>query len=175
MGRRKNNPRLVQQMIDGIGTMNIDEFEKDYCSLNNDDKTIVDRAINMLIEADDLGYDVEFQNEEDFLDDWLDDDDEEDFLDDGLDDNDEDNFWDGPMEGGVGYYTLGEGYEGDEYWKNGERGGLEDFFIQELYERTIRAIDKVINDDGWDDDDESRKKKGSAVLVKWIKQFRANK
>ncbi len=46
MGRRKNNPGLVQELIDGRWTMDQDEFEEKYASLSSSDMSKVADAIN---------------------------------------------------------------------------------------------------------------------------------
>lgn len=46
MGRRKNNPDLVQELIDGRWTMDQDEFEEKYASLSSSDMSKVADAIN---------------------------------------------------------------------------------------------------------------------------------
>ena len=46
MGRRKNNPELVQELIDGRWTMDQDEFEKKYFSLSSSDMWKVGEAID---------------------------------------------------------------------------------------------------------------------------------
>ena len=68
MGRRKNNPGLVQELIDGRWTMDPDEFDKKYASLSSSDMTKVGDAID--------GMEDEFMN-------WDNDGDEEDGEDDG--------------------------------------------------------------------------------------------
>ena len=45
MGRRKNNPDLVDELIDGRWTMDQDEFEEKYNSLSSDDKSKVSSVI----------------------------------------------------------------------------------------------------------------------------------
>ncbi len=37
MGRRKNNPELVEELIEGRWTMDQDEFEEKYFSLSSSD------------------------------------------------------------------------------------------------------------------------------------------
>lgn len=61
MGRRKNNPDLVQELIDGRWTMEQDEFEKKYESLSIDDKEQVSQAVN--------GMETEFLRDDE-EDDW---------------------------------------------------------------------------------------------------------
>lgn len=46
MGRRKNNPDLVQELIDERWTMDQDEFEEKYYSLSSSDMSKVGEAIN---------------------------------------------------------------------------------------------------------------------------------
>lgn len=46
MGRRKNNPDLVQELIDKRWTMDQDEFEEKYYSLSSSDMSKVGEAIN---------------------------------------------------------------------------------------------------------------------------------
>lgn len=46
MGRRKNNPDLVQELIDERWTMDQDEFEEKYYSLSSSDMSKVSEAIN---------------------------------------------------------------------------------------------------------------------------------
>lgn len=46
MGRRKNDPELVQELIDGRWTMDQDEFEEKYNSLSRSDMSIVADAID---------------------------------------------------------------------------------------------------------------------------------
>lgn len=46
MGRRKNNPDLVQELIDGRWTMDQSEFEEKYYSLSSSDMSIVSDAID---------------------------------------------------------------------------------------------------------------------------------
>ena len=57
MGRRKNNPELVDELIEGRWTMPQDEFEKKYFSLNSSDQAVVDDAI--------YGMEDEFMNADD--------------------------------------------------------------------------------------------------------------
>ena len=45
MGRKKNNPDLVQELIDGRWTMDQDEFEEKFASLSFSDMTKVGEAI----------------------------------------------------------------------------------------------------------------------------------
>ena len=45
MGRRKNNPALVQELIDGRWTMDQTEFEEKYNSLSSSDMAEVSGAI----------------------------------------------------------------------------------------------------------------------------------
>lgn len=46
MGRRKNNPELVQELIDGLWSMDQNEFEKKYYSLSSSDMSKVSAAID---------------------------------------------------------------------------------------------------------------------------------
>ena len=46
MGRRKNNPDLVQELIDGRWTMDQDEFQDKYSSLSSSDMFKVSDAID---------------------------------------------------------------------------------------------------------------------------------
>lgn len=46
MGRRKNNPDLVEELIEGRWTMDQDEFEEKYNSLSSSDMSKVGEAIN---------------------------------------------------------------------------------------------------------------------------------
>lgn len=48
MGRTKNNPELVRELIDGLWTMPQDEFEERYNSLSNSDMSKVAAAINRM-------------------------------------------------------------------------------------------------------------------------------
>ena len=45
MGRRKNNPDLVEELIDGLWTMDQNEFEQKYNSLSSSDMSKVGAAI----------------------------------------------------------------------------------------------------------------------------------
>lgn len=45
MGRRKNNPALVEELIEGRWTMEQDEFEEKYFSLSSSDMGKVSEAI----------------------------------------------------------------------------------------------------------------------------------
>ena len=65
MGRRKNNPGLVQELIDGRWTMDQKEFEEKYNTLSSGDMSEVSAAI----------YNME---NEDYYDDDDDDDDGDD-------------------------------------------------------------------------------------------------
>ena len=60
MGRRKNNPDLVNELIDGRWTMDQDEFEDKYNSLSSSDMSKVAEAID--------GMEDEFMSD-DFYDD----------------------------------------------------------------------------------------------------------
>lgn len=62
MGRRKNNPDLVQELIDGRWTMDQDEFEEKYASLSSDDMSKVADAIDGM-EAEWI-YDDEYEDDE---------------------------------------------------------------------------------------------------------------
>ena len=57
MGRRKNNPDLVEELIEKRWTMNQDEFEEKYFSLSSSDMSKVAEAIN--------GMENEWVNEDD--------------------------------------------------------------------------------------------------------------
>lgn len=57
MGRRKNNPNLVEKLIDGRWDMGQEEFEEKYDSLSSDDMFKVSSAIN--------GMEKEWTNEDD--------------------------------------------------------------------------------------------------------------
>ena len=46
MGRRKNNPALVEELIDHRWDMDDDEFEEKYNSLSSSDKSLVGEAID---------------------------------------------------------------------------------------------------------------------------------
>lgn len=46
MGRRKNNPDLVEELIDGRWTMDQEEFEEKYYSLSSSDMSKVGQAIS---------------------------------------------------------------------------------------------------------------------------------
>ena len=46
MGRRKNNPALVEELIDNLWEMQQDEFEDKYYSLSSSDRYQVDEAID---------------------------------------------------------------------------------------------------------------------------------
>ena len=53
----RNNPELVQELIDGLWTMDQEEFERKYNSLSDSDMSKVARAINRMEkqnERDDL-------------------------------------------------------------------------------------------------------------------------
>ena len=69
MGRRKNNPDLVDELIDGLWTMDQDEFEEKYSSLSSSDRSIVSEAIHRMrsewLEDDD--YDDDDEDEENSL------------------------------------------------------------------------------------------------------------
>ncbi len=57
MGRRKNNPSLVEELIDGRWTMDQDEFEEKYYSLSSSDMGKVSEAI--------YGMEAEWMNDDD--------------------------------------------------------------------------------------------------------------
>lgn len=57
MGRRKNNPELVEELIEGRWTMDQDEFEEKYFSLSSSDMGKVSEAINGM-EAEFMGDDM---------------------------------------------------------------------------------------------------------------------
>jgi hypothetical protein len=46
MGRRRNDPELVQELIDGRWTMTSDEFDSKFYSLSSSDRDIVSAAID---------------------------------------------------------------------------------------------------------------------------------
>lgn len=46
MGRRRNNPKLVEELFDGLWTMDESEFTEKYESLSSSDMSIVSDAIN---------------------------------------------------------------------------------------------------------------------------------
>lgn len=50
MGRRKNNPELVQELIDRKWTMPQDEFEEKYYSLSSSDRWKVGEALDKMDE-----------------------------------------------------------------------------------------------------------------------------
>lgn len=52
MGRRKNNPDLVDELIEGRWTMDQDEFEEKYYSLSSSDMSKVAEAINGMQDED---------------------------------------------------------------------------------------------------------------------------
>ena len=56
MGRRKNNPDLVEELIDGLWTMDQDEFDSKYFSLSRSDMSKVSAAIDGM-EAEFMGDD----------------------------------------------------------------------------------------------------------------------
>ena len=56
MGRRKNNPDMVEELIDGRWTMDQDEFEEKYYSLSSSDMCKVAEAIDGM-ESELLSYD----------------------------------------------------------------------------------------------------------------------
>lgn len=57
MGRRKNNPELVDELIEGRWTMDQDEFEQKYFSLSSSDRSKVADAID--------GMESEFMQDDD--------------------------------------------------------------------------------------------------------------
>lgn len=66
MGRRKNNPELVKELIDGLWTMDAEEFEEKYNSLSSSDMDTVSDAISGMedewmsrMSEDDEDYDEE--------------------------------------------------------------------------------------------------------------------
>lgn len=63
MGRRKNNPDLVQELIDGRWTMNQDEFEEKYNSLSSSDMSKVSGVIYNMENED---YDGDSDDEDEF-------------------------------------------------------------------------------------------------------------
>ena len=52
MGRRKNNPDLVDELIEGRWTMDQDEFEEKYYSLSSSDMSKVAEAIDGMQDED---------------------------------------------------------------------------------------------------------------------------
>lgn len=50
MGRRRNNPDLVEELIEGRLTMDQDEFEEKYFSLSSSDMGKVSEAINGMVD-----------------------------------------------------------------------------------------------------------------------------
>lgn len=70
IGRRKNNPDLVDELIDGLWTMDQDEFEEKYSSLSSSDRSKVSEAINRMRSEwleDDDDYDDDDEDEENSL------------------------------------------------------------------------------------------------------------
>lgn len=63
MGRKKNNPELVQELIDGRWTMDQDEFEEKYYSLSSSDMAKVSEAIGGM-EDEFMHSDVDEDDEE---------------------------------------------------------------------------------------------------------------
>lgn len=63
MGRKKNNPELVQELIDGRWTMDQDEFEEKYYSLSSSDMGKVSEAIGGM-EDEFMHSDVDEDDEE---------------------------------------------------------------------------------------------------------------
>ena len=61
MGRRKNNPELVNELIEGRWTMDQDEFEEKYNSLSRNDMSLVAEAID--------GMEDEYMSDDDYDDD----------------------------------------------------------------------------------------------------------
>lgn len=66
MGRRKNNPDLVNELIDGLWTMDDAEFEEKYNSLSSSDMSTVSDAVHGMedewmsrMSEDDEDYDEE--------------------------------------------------------------------------------------------------------------------
>lgn len=57
MGRRKNNPDLVEELVEGRWSMDQDEFEEKYASLSSRDMSEVSAAIN--------GMEAEWINDDD--------------------------------------------------------------------------------------------------------------
>ena len=62
MGRRKNNPDLVEELIDGRWTMDQDEFEEKYNSLSSSDMSKVSEVIYGM---EDEFMNADFEEEED--------------------------------------------------------------------------------------------------------------
>ena len=61
MGRRKNNPSLVEQLIEGLWTMKQKDFDEKYYSLSRSDMSKVAHAIDgmedVLLHGDDDPWD----------------------------------------------------------------------------------------------------------------------
>ncbi len=64
MGRRKNNPELVDELIEGRWTMPQDEFEEKYFSLSASDRAVVDDVIDGM-EDEFMNADEEDDDDED--------------------------------------------------------------------------------------------------------------
>lgn len=66
MGRRRNNPELVEELMDGLWTMDDDEFNEKYFSLSSSDRGKVSEAIDGMedefLGKDDIDYDFELAN-----------------------------------------------------------------------------------------------------------------
>lgn len=72
MGRRKNNPSLVEELISGRWTMDQTEFERKYYSLSSSDMYEVGRAIDRM-EAEFMSDDFDSlfdDDDDDDDDDW---------------------------------------------------------------------------------------------------------
>lgn len=69
MGRRKNNPDLVQELIDGRWTMSQTEFEEKYFSLSSSDMSKVAEAIDKMEDEfmSDTWNDTAFKDGDAFL------------------------------------------------------------------------------------------------------------
>ena len=65
MGRRKNNPALVQELIDGRWTMDQTEFEEKYNSLSSSDMAEVSGAIYNMENEDFPDFDDDDDYDED--------------------------------------------------------------------------------------------------------------
>ena len=60
MGRRKNNPDLVDELIEGKWTMDQEEFEEKYFSLSSDDKAKVSAEIYRMEDEAMSEYDEDY-------------------------------------------------------------------------------------------------------------------
>lgn len=66
MGRRKNNPDLVQELIDGRWTMEQSEFDEKYFSLSSSDMAKVSGAIYNMENEDYPGFDSDEEDDDDY-------------------------------------------------------------------------------------------------------------